>query len=297
MEHSRAGTRRRLLAAAAGAAVAVAAGRAPAFPDEPVDEVWLRHDETAASGLDHGPWRRFLGAHLVRGEDGIARVRYGDVGAGDRRLLRDYLALLAATPITRRSRSEQFAYWINLYNALTVELILEHYPVSSPRDIGGSLFRPGPWGEDIVEVEGRALSLDDIEHGILRPIWRDARIHYALNCASLGCPDLAARPYERRDLDNRLDAAAADYVNHPRGAAVDADGRLVVSSIFDWYEEDFGGDDAGVIAHLRRHARPPLAAALARIGAIHDDRYDWSLNDATGQPPPAAAATSDGGSR
>ncbi len=98
--------------------------------------------------------------------------------------------ILAATSADRLRRAEQFPFWINLYNALTVKVVLDHYPVEIIRDIDISpgLFADGPWGKKLVTVEGEALSLDDIEHRILRPIWKDPRLHYVLNCAALGVP-------------------------------------------------------------------------------------------------------------
>lgn len=173
------------------------------------------------------------------------------------------------------------AYWINLYNALTMQVVLEHYPVDSIRDIDISpgWFSDGPWGAKLVGVEGEQLTLDDIEHRILRPIWQDPRIHYAVNCAAVGCPNLQPEPYEGETVDEQLDRAARAYVNHPRGATVTG-GDLVVSSIYAWYEEDFGGSEQGVIDHLTAFAEPPLDRMLADFSAIDDDRYDWSLNDA-----------------
>ena len=141
---------------------------------------------------------RFLAQHLRTGEDGIARIGYGAVSDEDRKSLDAYIAALAGHPGSRRAlnRAEQQAYWINLYNALTVQVILDHYPVESIRDIDISpgLFADGPWGKKLVTIEGEAVSLDDIEHRILRPIWKDPRIHYAVNCASIGCPNLQAGP-------------------------------------------------------------------------------------------------------
>jgi len=118
---------------------------------------------------------------------------------------------------------------------------------------------------------------NDIEHGIMRPIWNDPRIHYAVNCASIGCPNLMMQPFNAQNLAGMLDQAARNYVNHPRGAAVEG-GRLIVSSIYDWYAVDFGNNDAGVIAHLRQYATGPLAASLASVSSISSDRYDWNLN-------------------
>jgi hypothetical protein len=104
-------------------------------------------------------------------------------------------------------------------------------------------------------------------------------VHYAVNCASLGCPDLPPRPLAAHDLDHALDVAAIAFVNHPRGARIE-DGELLVSSIYVWFEEDFGGDDAGVIRHLMAYADPHLAMRLQRLEEIGGDSYDWRLNDA-----------------
>ncbi|MEO0914732.1 MAG: DUF547 domain-containing protein, partial [Pseudomonadota bacterium] len=171
-----------------------------------------------------------------------------------------------------------FAYWVNLYNAVTVQVVLQSYPVNSIRDIGGGLFSAGPWRTKLVRVAGQDLSLDDIEHGILRPVWGDARVHYAVNCASIGCPNLANRAYSARRLGAMLDEGARTYVNHPRGATVTG-GRLIASSIYDWFKADFGGSDAGVIAHLQTYAGGALAAGLGGVSRVSDFRYDWSLND------------------
>src|SRR5262249_29757114 len=178
-------------------------------------------------------------------------------------------------------RREQFAYWVNLYNAATLRIVLDHYPVKSIRDIslGGALFQVGPWGAKVVTVKGERLSLDDIEHRILRPLWRDARVHYVVNCASIGCPDMPPAPLTGANAEAVLETAARGYINHPRGALTQ-NGRLVVSSLYRWYREDFGGSDAGVLAHLRRYALPPLAAEFSRVSAIDRYEYDWSLNDA-----------------
>jgi hypothetical protein len=113
----------------------------------------------------------------------------------------------------------------------------------------------------------------------LRPIFADPRIHYAVNCASIGCPDLAREAYGRDTTEAMLDAAARAFVNHPRGARIER-GRLRVSSIYDWFKADFGGSDAAVILHLGSYAAPDLAEALRGIRKIDDHGYDWSLNDA-----------------
>ncbi|MEM8821029.1 MAG: DUF547 domain-containing protein [Pseudomonadota bacterium] len=263
------------------------ASLAGAAPEAELWERWTEHDAGSTVVIDHSSWDRLTREHLSRGANGVALLDYAGFDATDRRVIADYIAALEATPVSQLNRSEQFAFWLNLYNAATVAVILEHYPVKSIRDIDISpgFFADGPWGARLLSVEEEELSLDDIEHRILRPIWQDPRIHYGVNCASIGCPDLRAGAFTGSNVDTALDEAARAFVNHPRGATV-REGRLVVSSIFDWFEEDFGGDDSGVIAHLKRFAEPALAQRLEGISRISDDDYDWQLNDAN----PAAGA-------
>ena len=130
----------------------------------------------------------------------------------------------------------------------------------------------------MIEVENALLSLNDIEHRILRPIWRDARIHYAVNCASLGCQNLEPTAYDAETMDSSLTEAARAYINHPRGVSIEG-GRLYVSKIYTWFVEDFGGDEKGVLSHLRRYANPDLAKKLEAFTASDAYRYDWALNN------------------
>ncbi|MCP5366893.1 MAG: DUF547 domain-containing protein [Hyphomicrobiales bacterium] len=241
---------------------------------------WTRHDPASSVRIDHGPWAAFLARYVRPGDDGINRVAYGQVTAADRAALEAYLSALAAVPVDGLNRDRQMAFWINLYNALTVRLILDYAPKESIRDIDISpgLFSDGPWGRKLVRVAGEDVSLNDIEHRILRPVWRDPRVHYAVNCASLGCPNLWPEPFRAGDLAAQLDAAARAYVNHPRGARVHG-GKLTVSSIYVWFGGDFGGG-AGVLAHLRRYAGEALLKDLAPITGIADHAYDWRLNAA-----------------
>ena len=131
----------------------------------------------------------------------------------------------------------------------------------------------------MLAVEGEKLSLDDVEHRILRPIWRDGRIHYALNCASLGCPNLQPTAYTGASTDTLLEKGAREFVNHPRGVAIQK-GKLQVSSIYVWFQEDFGRGAADLIEHWLEYAEPALADALEKYqgGLAHD--YDWRLNGA-----------------
>jgi hypothetical protein len=186
---------------------------------------------------------------------------------------------MQAVAISGHNRMEQKAYWINVYNALTVDVILGRFPVASIRDINispGFLSR-GPWGAKLFAVEGERLSLDDIEHRILRPIWKDSRVHYAVNCASLGCPNLQPLAFTGDNTEVLMEKASREFVNHPRGVSIQ-NGRLQVSSIYVWFQEDFGRDAEDLMEHWQRYANPKLADALEKYsgGLAHD--YDWRLN-------------------
>lgn len=241
---------------------------------------WQRHDPAGSESLDFAAWNALLGRVVVAGADGINRTDYQALAGSEAAEIEAIVDELAAVPVSRLGRDQQLAYWINLYNAVTLQVVAAHYPVASIRDIDISpgWLTHGPWDAPLVTVEGEVLTLNDIEHRILRPIWRDARIHYAVNCASLGCPNLAAEAYRGTVMDAQLDAAARAYVNHPR--AVSFGGRQVtVSKIYDWFLEDFGGSTANLLAHLRRFAEPALAERLRQVDRIDGTAYDWALND------------------
>lgn len=265
-------------AAIAGAA-ALLACPAGALRAEPWPR-WQRHSPGSRTTVDHSVWDAFLARHLHRGADGVNRVSYGAAKGAGAAALADYVRMLEQTDVDALDRPEQFCFWGNLYNARTVLLMIEYWPVASIREIAISpgLFSVGPWGRKLVRVNGETLSLDDIEHRILRPLWRDPRVHYVVNCASIGCPNLKPTAWRPAMLEADLGAAARDFVNHPRGVTVGPDGRIVVSSIYRWFREDFGDSDAGVLAHLAHHADPRLAASLRARNRIDGHRYDWSAN-------------------
>jgi hypothetical protein len=242
-------------------------------------ERWTAHDPKSTATIDHSAWDRVVYRNIQMSGDGLNRFNYKGISKEDRAALKAYLSQLAAVPISKYSRPEQFAYWVNLYNALTVDVVLDHYPVDSIRDIDISpgFFSDGPWGKVLVTVEETGLTLNDIEHRILRPIWKDPRIHYAVNCASVGCPNLLRKAYTPARMEKLLEKGARKYVNNERGVRVNGEG-LVVSSIYVWFQDDFGGSDAAVIDHLRKYAAPRLQKLLKGRTAIDGHAYDWSLN-------------------
>ncbi len=247
---------------------------------------WSAFEESSTVTIDHSDWQALLDTYLVPGADGEAnKVDYASLAASeeDRDRLELYITSLEAVEVDTLGKNEQFAFWANLYNAATVRVILDHYPVSSIRKINISpgFFSSGPWGAKLVSVDGERLTLDDIEHRILRPIWKDPRVHYAVNCASIGCPNLPAKPFTGKTLEQDLEAAARAYINSPRGAMFQGN-ALRVSKIYDWYSEDFGKGTANLIAHLRSYAEGDLAEKLENTTRVQGYDYDWSLNDTSG---------------
>jgi len=241
---------------------------------------WQQHDPTSSKTIDHALWDSFLRKYVVTPHpSGINRMPYGAVTTDDRKALKRYVDSMQTLSISRYNRHEQKAYWINLYNAVTVHVILSHYPVQSIREINISpgWFSRGPWGAKLLTIEGEKVSLDDIEHRILRPIWKDNRVHYSVNCASIGCPNLLPLSYTGQNLELLLDRGAREYVNHSRGAAF-INGELQVSSIYIWFQEDFGESTEGVLTHLRQYASGSLAETLQSYRGDLEHDYDWHLN-------------------
>jgi len=240
---------------------------------------WELNDPDSRKSIDHSSWNDLLSRNVRKRNDGVNLFNYGGISAADSHNLAGYIANLSGISISQYNRDEQLAYWINLYNALTVQLILDHYPVDSIRDIKISpgLFVIGPWNASLVSIEDENLTLNDIEHRILRPIWRDPRIHYVLSCASIGCPNLRNRAYPSSAMDGLLDQAATAYVNDPRGVSI-VNGKVSVSKIYDWFISDFGGSENSVLRHIKQFAKPQLAARLREIGKLSGEHYDWSIN-------------------
>ncbi|MEM1134048.1 MAG: DUF547 domain-containing protein [Pseudomonadota bacterium] len=237
---------------------------------------WTKSAKTKTINVNHSAYAGFLKRNMVRGKDGINRIRYGRVSAADKGVLNRYIKQMEAINVDRLTKTQQMAYWINLYNAKTVDLVIEDYPVSSIRNVR-SYLTLGPWDDKVLKVRGTAISLNDIEHRILRPIWKDVRIHYAVNCASLGCPNLAKTPYTAARLNAMLNAAARDFINSRRAFSIRG-GKLHASSIFNWYQSDWGKNSASVLRHARRYANSATLTKLKGRTKIDSYDYDWSLN-------------------
>ena len=226
--------------------------------------------------VDHQGFQTLLDTYLVsETRDDITRFNYRAAQA-DRPTLDAYLAGLQAIDPAQLGSNEALAYWLNFYNAGMIQLVLERAEYDSVI-ANRSFYFLG----DHFEVAGQKVSLDQIENQIIRVHWQEPRIHYGLNCASLSCPNLYPQAFTGADLDRQLDTAARAYVNHKRGVAGLQESRLVVSEIYDWFKEDFGGSDQGVIDHIAQFAEGDLAAQVAQARRIRVQSYDWALNIAS----------------
>lgn len=234
---------------------------------------WVVFDDSSTEQIDHSAFQEFINEYRVLDPaDNIAKVRYSLVSIPNKDKLDRYISTLENVNVDGLNADEQFAFWVNLYNAVTIQLILKEYPIESIRRIAN------PWDQNLMRISGENISLNDIEHRILRPRWKDPRIHFVVNCASIGCPDLPAQVLTAENSEAIMEESARVYLNHPRGVALR--GRnLLVSSLLDWYKEDFGGGDE-VLSYLSNYV--DLAQITGRqdyssINIRFD--YDWSLND------------------
>ena len=224
----------------------------------------------AGSPVDHGLYAELLRDHVKEGVVDYQGFKRDEVK------LNRYLAVLANVDTKTLSPNEQFAFYVNAYNAWTIKLILSEYPgIASIKDIGG--FFSSPWKKEIALIDGKKLTLDNIEHDILRPRFKDPRIHFAVNCASKSCPPLMGKPYRGDVLDQQLNRMTEAFINDPKRNRLDGE-TLYVSRIFKWYPEDFNDDIVGFFLKYARGERlKKLKEKQPEIDVGYLD-YDWSLN-------------------
>lgn len=228
---------------------------------------------TTAQGSDTGKvghklFTAVLAEHVDRGAVDYTAIR------NDRRF-HDYLKMLKTVDPTSLSGAEKLAFWLNVYNASTIRIVCDNLPLKSIRDV------PDVWDAKLVHVKGRSLSLNEVEHDIIRP-FGDPRIHMALVCAARSCPPLRSEAYEAGRLDAQLDDQVRRFMADGNLNIIDIAGRRArLSRIFDWYRKDFAGDDAGVLRYAAQYLPAEKAAAIraqATAFTVTYLDYDWSLN-------------------
>ena len=224
----------------------------------------------AEDGIDNTIYAQLLTKHVKN-----ARVHY-DGFKKDEALLDEYLAVLSSTNVKSLAGNRRFAFYINAYNAFTIKLVLTKFPgINSIKEIGG--FFSSPWGKKFILLNGRTVSLDHIEHDILRHEFNDPRVHFAINCASKSCPPLLNTPYKAEILEKQLDSQAIKFINDKKNTFIKGD-TLFISKIFSWFKKDFSNNP---LLFIRKYALGELKAQLdSKAGTIKIKYlyYDWSLN-------------------
>ena len=233
--------------------------------------LWAGPARAQSGAVDYGIYADLLAKYVLN-----KRVDYAGFKR-ERDRLDQFLEMMAQANPEQMSHYDQFAYYINAYNAWTIRLVLRKYPnLESIRDVG-SLFTK-PWQIRFVRIGKQEFTLDQIEHEILRPRFQDPRVHFAINCGAISCPPLRNEPYLGDTLDSQLDDATISFINDPERNYIKGK-YLYVSKIFTWYKEDF---PQGTVAFFLKYT----------IGKFHRDidqnpkrlnvtylPYDWTLND------------------
>ena len=237
----------------------------------------------AIAGDSHKPFTEILSEHV---KDGLVNYK----ALCEDKKLEQYIEQLANTnPDTMASKEAQLAFWINAYNAYTLKVICDNYPVKSINDLHfggliiGTVLKKTIWDADFVIINKKRLSLNTIEHKIIRPKFKDARIQFALVCAAISCPELRAEAYEGEKLDEQLNDQARKFLANPKDNSFDTDKKVAyLSKIIDWYAGDFGDNDAEILLYLAQFLPADIAddiKANPNAWKIKHNSYDWSLNE------------------
>ena len=214
-----------------------------------------------AQTVDHSKWDQLLKKHVSPN----GKVNYSGFKK-DIAELDAYLEILSSSSVDQLSgRNEKMAYWINAYNAFTIKLIVDNYPVSSITKLHGGK----PWDVKWVNLGGKNYSLNNIENDILRPVYKDARIHFAVNCAALSCPPLLNKAFTASNLNALLDQQTKKFINNTSFNQIDAT-KVSISKIFEWYSVDF----PKLIEFINKYSTQKVNTNAK----VKYNEYDWKLN-------------------
>lgn len=224
--------------------------------------------------ISHQIWDKLLKKHV----DERGLVDYKGF-KNDQPELRNYLELLANSAPNKETwtREEQLAYWINAYNAFTIELILNNYPVESIKDIASGpliTFVNSPWDIKFIKIGNEKLDLNNIEHGIIRKHFDDSRVHFALVCAARSCPELRNEAYTGERLDKQLEEEAISFINNSSRNKI-TEGKIKISKYFDWYAGDFEDHGKSIIDYLNQFSK----TKISKNAVVEFLDYDWKLNE------------------
>lgn len=236
----------------------------------------------------NGPARHQLFTQILSEYVRDGRVNYNELRNDNR--LDQYLAQLAATnPDTIADKNAQLAFWINAYNAYTLKVICDNYPVKSINElhtgglIVGTVLKKTIWDKELAVINGKRLTLNQIEHEIIRKRFNEPRIHFALVCAAKSCPPLRSEAFEGERLDEQLDDQGSVFFSQPDKNYFEPEKKIArLSKIMDWYEGDFGKSDEEVLLYVSRLFPEEIAKSIKsdpQKWEIKYTDYDWSLNE------------------
>lgn len=238
------------------------------------------NEQVSMEQTSHAGWNDLLGRYVD--DAGFVNYRAWKASAADAKALDQYLDVLShANTSARATREVRLAFWINTYNAVTVKGILREYPTTSIRNHTAKVFGYNIWEDLLLVVGGKPYSLSQIEHEVLRPMG-EPRIHFAIVCASRGCPRLLNQAYTAAGLERQLSENARDFFVKSSNFQYDAGSQTIrVSSIMEWFATDFGEGTAEQLKYISRYAPDEAGKKLAASGTARVSylEYDWSLND------------------
>lgn len=224
------------------------------------------------SPYSHNDWTDLLQKHV----SSSGAVNYKGFIA-DSISLNTYLSQLSNQPPTSNwTEQEQLAYWINAYNAFTVQLIVRNYPVQSIKELGGGIYKVNtPWDIKFIQIGDQQLDLNNIEHGIIRKHFNEPRIHFAVNCASVSCPRLRNEAYEASKLDAQLKDQLVTFLEDTDKNFIEDPDHVKISKIFSWFKGDFKKEYDSVIEFINQEAGKEINANAE----IDYNEYKWDLNE------------------
>lgn len=232
-------------------------------PKDEVNEEPKEEEPVIPAAPTHQNWDKLLRKYVTAS----GKVNYKGFKA-DQAALQAYLDELASNPIQSSwTRNEKMAYWINAYNAFTIKLIVDNYPTQSITKLHGGK----PWDVKWIKLGDKTYTLNNIENDILRPQYKDARIHFAVNCAALSCPPIINKAWTAQNLKSTLNAQAKKFINNTKYNTITAD-KVVISKIFEWYAVDFG---SSIIDYLNKYSNTKINPNAT----VEYMEYNWGLNE------------------
>lgn len=251
-----------------------------AAPKAELIKFWDDSEPLSSMLANHDAWQEILTAYVDdQHPSGINRFDYSAVTASDARKLKEHLVAVQKLEPRQLNSNEAKAYWINMFNAILVDKIVDAYQSGSSRAVKRILnggLRSSGWGDDVAEILMQSISLNDIEHGILRPIWKDSRIHFALSAGTVGGANIQKTAFSGDNVEELLEKARVEFFQHPRSVRIKGN-RVILNTVFEWYASDFASNKKALLAYIRENVSEEKRRMMQGRSKIRYD-YSWDLN-------------------